>query len=275
MAYQSNFGETVDIGNVNVGRSNSARGEGTTTAELVTKVRSMNCVASLTILVFHTLPRVLNPIRLVMLISSPIRLIVEILVSSLALFLLLVEARIPVLGEKVILYVRGITGSHFIDLNVASGRVFALIAMSGLLTLANLLTLGFFSTLRYGNGEPSSVVELTNATLVNNTNTQSDFGKDTSSASSGTSPLFIFIQCTLFSPTIIMLFLLIVYTLYLMQNFPEFANSTAYECLPPCGPDSDVRTTITPVTDSGRPSWVSNILSNVNVRGSGYQSLDV
>jgi hypothetical protein len=272
MAYQTNFGETVDIGNVNVGRSNSARGEGTTTEELVTKIRSMNCVASLTVLVLHTLPGVLNPMRLMVLISSPIRLIAEILVASLALFLLLVEARIPVFGEKAILYVRGIAGSHnFIDLNLASGRVFALIAMSGLLALTNLLTAGFFSALTYGNGGPSSVVELTNATAVNNSSNNNIQSKDMSSAASGPSPLFIFIQCTLFSPTIVMLSLSIIYTLYLMQNFPEFANSTAYECLPPIGPNSE----ITPVTDSGRPSWVSNIWSNANVRGSGYQSLDV
>lgn len=275
MAYQSNFGETVDIGNVNVGRSNSARGEGTTTPELVTKVRSMNCAASLSVLIFHTLPRVLNPIRLVMLISSPIRLIIEILVASLALSLLLVEARIPVFGEKVISHVRGISagGIHFIDLNVASGRVLALSIMTGLLALANLMTMGFFSTLSFGHGQPpSEYYDPTNATAVNNT--QSDFGKNISNASPGPSPLFIFIQCVFFSPTIVLMFMLIMYTLYLMQYFPEFARSTAYESLSSSS-GSDASTTITPVTDSGRPSWVSNIWSNSNVRGSGYQSLDV
>ena len=281
MAYQSNFSETGFVNNVNVGRSNSARGEGTTTSELLTKVRSMNCAACLSVLIFHTVPRVLNPIQLVTLLSSPIRLIIEILVASLALSLLLVEARIPVLGERVILYVRGIAvgGIPVMDLNMASGRVLALITMSGLLALANLITIGFLSTLSYGHGEPttssSSSAELTNTSSANNT--QSEFGGDTmAGASSGPSMLFIFIQCTLFSPTIFMLVSLIAYTIYLMHEYPEFAQSMAHECLPPSESSFDAAgARITPVAETGRPSWVSNILNNVNTRGDGYQSLDV
>ena len=71
----------------------------------------------------------------------------------------------------------------------------------------------------------------------------------------------------------IILFLLIAYTLYLMQNFPDFAHSTAYAGLHLDASDS--ATTTMPTADSGRPSWVSNINILGNVRGDGYQSLDV
>lgn len=260
------------IGNVNVGVPNSARGEGTTTAELVTKVRSLNCAACLTVLIFHTLPRVLNPIRLVMLIASPIRFLLEISVALLALFILVVEARIPVFGEKAIVFMRGFgyRGHPSIDLNVARGRVLALIIMGGLISLVNMLTLGVFSPPSFG--EPPSTGELMNTTTAVN-NTQTDVGM-ASSSTAGPSAFFIIIQCTFFSPIIVMLFLLIAYTLYLMHNFPEFAQSMAYESLPQSG-SNNAGATITPVADSGRPSWVSNIFSNVNARGEGYQSLDV
>jgi len=275
MAYQSNFGETVSgIGNVNVGVPNSARGEGTTTAELVTKVRSLNCAACLTVLIFHTLPRVLNPIRLVMLVGSPIRFLLEISVALMAVFILVVEARIPVFGEKAIVFMRrfGQRGHPIIDLNVASGRVLAFIIMGGLISLANMITLGVFSTSPLSYGEPPSPGELMNTTIAAN-NTQTDV-EMASKNTAGSSALFIIIQCSLFSPIIVMLFLLIAYTLYLMHNFPEFALSMAYESLPQSGANN-AGATITPVADSGRPSWVSNILSNVNVRSEGYQSLDV
>lgn len=123
MAHQYDFDQTGDTGNVNVGASNSARGEGTTTAELVTKVRSLNCTTCLIVLLFHTLPIVLNPIRLVLLIASPARFIMEIAVALLALVVFMVDARIPVFGEKVILFVRGFAmgGIHFIDLNTTKG----------------------------------------------------------------------------------------------------------------------------------------------------------
>ena len=128
---------------VNIGVPNSARGDGTATAELVAKLRFLNCAACLFILLFHSPPLLLNPVRLTLLVSSPVRMVLEILVALLALFLLLVEARIPILGERVLMLMTKLSvGScQCIDLDVARGRVLALSIMGSCLVLINYLAL--------------------------------------------------------------------------------------------------------------------------------------
>ena len=75
---------TTTNDNVNIGVGNSARGFGTTTSELILKFRFLNCLVCLLIISFHTLPMILNPIHLTLLLSSPMKLLLELMAALLA-----------------------------------------------------------------------------------------------------------------------------------------------------------------------------------------------
>lgn len=188
------------------------------------------------------------------------KLILEVIVGLLALCLFLVEARIPVLGEKVLRLLRGFSVGNFqcLDLNVARGRVLALMIMGGSIGLVNYLSYhNGVSTSDSGGAEPSSdeiAIPSTNIT---------DSGSDTTSASNAlVSTLFLIIQCTVFSPITLIIFTLSAYTLYVMHTFPEYAQERAYSI-------EDESNT---ATASSGPSWVSNV--SENARGNGYQTVD-
>ena len=175
--------------NINVGSSNSARGGGTTTAELVAKFRFLNCAVCLFILLFHTLPILLNPVRLTLLATSPTRLILECIVGILSLCLLLIEARIPFLGEKAVKLVRGIG----VDLDVARGRVLALVMMSGSIFLTNYLLAA------------SNTSDDTSAFPLANNVTDSGDGENVTG-----SAILVILQCIIFSPSILIVSVLFV-----------------------------------------------------------------
>lgn len=262
-------GRLLHDNGINVGASNSARGMGTTTAELVAKTRFLNCCACLFILLFHTLPILLNPIRLTLLLSTPMRLLLQLIIAVLALGLLLVEARIPILGEKVLVLIRKVP---CFDMNIPKGRVFALMIMGVCLVWINYMNLGSnaFSHSKSGGDErsiPSASANMTNATdsLSNVTESGNENDSDiaTYSKSDSTIMLFVILQC-LASPSVLILVALSVYTIYLMHTFPEFSMNRAYEIV-----ESDTTTTIPAATG---PSWTSNVGSSV--RGSGYQTVD-
>jgi hypothetical protein len=288
MAYQSNSVRSVEehyddvlpterfVDSVNTGRTNSARGEGTTTAELVAKFRFLNCCACLLALLIHVFPIVLNPIRLTLLFSSPIKLMLESLVASLALSVLLVEARIPILGEKVMSQIREFAGGRIrcMDLNVAWGRVLALMIMGASISLINYKDI--ISSSKNDGGPPIEVPGVVNNTATNTTD--SSLGSHTSTTMtsdvSSISTLFVIVQCTVFSPIVVILFSLSAYTLGVIRDFPEFAQVRAYEIQV----DSDA---VASSRASGftRPSWVSNAFDSArgfgSARDSGYQSLSV
>jgi len=278
---------TTTNDNVNVGYANSSRGFGTTTSELILKFRFLNCSVCLLIISFHTLPMILNPIRLTLLLSSPMKLLLELMAALLALSLFLVEARIPILGEKVLLLMRKISLGRvkLIDMNTARGRVIALTLIGLCLGLVNYFALDISaaseSTDSRGEDEtiPAIIVSNdmnvttnTNITDVsNNTTTYAEPDHEetntTVSKEQSMSMLFIIFQCT--SPSIWIIIALIGYTIYIMNEFPEIQLEKAYEI-----EESDQ--ILTPVSSSG-PSWTSNVGSYVrdnvsSIGQGGYQS---
>lgn len=76
--------------------------------------------------------------------ASPIRLILECFIAVLVFSLLFVEGRLPVLGEKVLVIMQGFVlgGRQCLDLDVAKGRVTALMIITGAVGLINYLTIG-------------------------------------------------------------------------------------------------------------------------------------
>lgn len=277
MSYQSNPNRPVEesyassgaallpgsgSGNINVGASNSARGEGTTTSEICAKLRFLNSGVCLFIILFHTLPIALNPVRLTLMVTSPIKLILELIVSPLAVFLFCVEARIPVLGEKVLRVMQkfAVGGNQFIDLDLAGGRVTALMIMGASLGLINHLAMpakssGVSPTESFDEPDPS-----TNTTEIGNDDASTNNGNASASV------LFTIIQCTVFSPTTLMVFTLAAYTLYVMHTFPEYASSREYSIQ-----DGSESTATAPASDG--PSWISNV--GTSLGSNGYQTVTV
>lgn len=247
--------------NINVGSSNSARGEGTTTQELAAKLRFLNCGACLFILLFYSLPIFLNPIRLTLLVASPVKLILELIVGVLALFILLVEARIPILGEQVLILMRGVAFGRFqcLDLDVARGRVLALVIVGSSMTMINYLSHNGVPPSKSSGDEPTSdELYIPSANIT-------DFGTDDTSASdvSASSLFMIIIQCTIFSPSILIVLTLTAYTLYVVHIFPEYSEARAYSI------QDGSSTSTTPATASSGPSWASHV-----GEGNGYQTVD-
>jgi hypothetical protein len=296
MTYQSNSGRSVEehyddvlpserfvnsVTSVNTGRTNSARGEGTTTAELVAKFRFLNCCACFLVLLIQVLPIVLNPIRLTLLFSSPIKLMLEFLVALLGLSVFLVEARIPILGEKVMFQIRDFAGGKIrcMDLNVARGRVFALIIMGASISLINYMAVhvkDIVSSSENDGGSPTEIPGAVNNTVTNTTNSSpgSHTGTTMTSDAAFISTMFVVLQCTVFSPVVVILFSLSAYTLSVLRDFPEFAQVRAYEIQD----DSDAGAS-SGASGFTRPSWVSNAFGSArgfdSAGGSGYQSLSV
>ena len=258
-------GRLLPDSGINVGASNSARGDGTTAAELVTKFRLLNCGACLFIILFHTLPIIFNPIRLTVLISSPVRLILELIVGILASFLFLVEARVPILGEKVLILMRkfAVGRNQYIDLDVARGRALVLMIMGGSLGLINYLAHNGVSSSKSG-GETSDEISIPSSNITDSANddASANNGDVSVSADFSVSTLFIIIQSTVFSPTTLIVFILSAYTLYVLNSFPEYAESRAYSIQD----ESD-----TAAASTG-PSWVSNVGESVQGNGS-YQTV--
>ncbi|KAL7535245.1 hypothetical protein ACHAWF_005102 [Thalassiosira exigua] len=286
MSYQSNPGRAVqesyddasanDAGTgpllPNVGASNSARGEGTTAAELVAKFRFLNCSACLFVLLVHTLPIALNPIKLALLVSSPLKLIAEVILGLLALLLLAVEARIPILGEKALTVTNGIAvgGRRCMDLDTARGRVLALTLMAGSLGLINYLAMAVHKAPSSpDNREDASEIESGEAPEPSSNNTDAGIVDDTIDAGDNEAPasvLLVIMHCTVFSPTMWVLLLLLGYTLYVVHAFPEYAQSRGY---------STQDEAPTQTNASTRPSWLSGNAGDFAAGTSGYQTVGV
>lgn len=285
MTYQSNLGRGVEeyddflSDSINNGITNSARGEGTTTRDLVAKFRFLNCGACLVILL-HTLPTILNPFRLMHLITSPIKFMLEFIVATLALSLMLVEARIPILGEKVLYHIRDFAGGRFrwIDLNVARGRMMVLIILGSSVSLINYMRISGKAALASSNKSDGILLPgciyagVCNITTTNITANITDYspgidpGPTMASDVSHISTLFAMVQCTILSPTVLVLFGLATYTAHVMKIFPEFENVRAYEI------QEGINDSVPSLRDLARPSWVTEALSS-SARGNGYQTI--
>jgi len=220
-------------------------------------------------------------------------LILELAVAIVSLFLFIVEARIPILGEKVLLLMRRIFSFgnlQLLDMNVARGRVFTLVTIGLFLGLINYISLDITNASDSANiGDiipiPTSIAEdiVSNTTSnITNASNMTEFtgmeGDDntkaiSSSNASSTSILFIIMQCT--SLPIWFVIAVVVYTIYVMHTFPDFSRHKAYDDLE--SPDD----ALTPVSTG--PSWTSNVGTYVDsvrgnidsyVHGSGYQTVD-
>mmetsp|Transcript_34799 Transcript_34799/g.74093 ORF Transcript_34799/g.74093 Transcript_34799/m.74093 type:complete len:285 (-) Transcript_34799:369-1223(-) len=251
---------------VNVGTPNSAMGGGTTTSELTTKFRTLNCAACLFVLLFHTLKIAFNPVRLATLISSPIRLMLEVIAGILALLLFLVEARVPMLGERALNDSRRLAmgGNPCIDLDVARGRALALAIIGASLGLINYLSRDGTSSGKGGVGDASGEMSVPS---TNATDSGEDVTNANADANTTSNMLFIIIQCIALSPTTLVVIVLAAYTLYAMKTFPEYAESRAYSIQGGSSGDTAAASTA--------PSWITNVGTTVGnvVQGSGYEKV--
>jgi len=207
-------------------------------------------------------------------------------VGVLALCLFCVEARVPVLGEKMLrLLARG-GDSPCIDLDVARGKVLALMIMGGCLGLINYLghenengdTNGGMHS---GEGSGGDGVWIPSSNVT-------DFGEDSSTSSQkdddgggGASAahhmhiLYIIVHCIVLSPNTLIVFALAGYTIYVMNAFPEYAEVRAYSIQD--GSDSLGAGAASTTSTTTGPSWVSHVGDAVQARiqGGGYQNVGV
>mmetsp|Transcript_10171 Transcript_10171/g.21828 ORF Transcript_10171/g.21828 Transcript_10171/m.21828 type:complete len:292 (-) Transcript_10171:169-1044(-) len=254
------------------GVANSAKGEGTTTNELVAKFRFLNVGTCAFVLLFHAVPIILNPVRLTLLLTSPIRLILEVIVTLLALAILMVEGRIPVLGEKALLFMRKIfVGKAGLDLDTAKGRVIGLTIMAVAIGAINYLAIVSKRGAANGDGDVTGSNVVSTATdedvinaNVNSTDIPKNDNFSGSEASSNSivrstfSILVVILRCTITSPTILVIAAVISYTIYTVSTFPEYARSRGY-------PNIEVNDT------GGR-----SVETNYNIQGrtsDGYQTV--
>jgi hypothetical protein len=223
--------------NPNVGVSNSSRGQGTTLSEIVSKMRFLNCVSCLTIIIFHSTPLLLNPIRLTVLIGSPLRLVFEVTLAILALSLFVVEARIPIVGQRVLDWIRGSSDENVardkLDLDTARGRMTVLVIMACVCGLINYLSAdvgGVSDANLVHNQDAAMDSQSANATLASNRiDTEAAAPINTNTSSSDTfAMLSVIIQCTVFSPSLCLLVSLIAYTSYIMQSYLDYVHWRAY-----------------------------------------------
>lgn len=311
-AAQESYGADNDAhSSSNIGLSNSARGEGTSLPEMVAKLRFFNCTVCAYIILFHILPIVLNPIKLALVLKSPIRLILEIIVAMLSVFLFTTESRMPIFAEKLLHFLfrkcrlpistGGNRGMQLLDLDVARGRVICITVMTLCIGMVNHLN----SKPHSGTGTTASSNSVDNVvdndvqeSMINGTNSSSPAAVElfnetaatavTAEAATGdiqdennnNTAILGFLSAifysTVFSVTMWFLLTLLVYNLYVMKEYPSYAE---YRAFPHVQQQDDEALSPT-AANSSRRSWVSNITDFSSIRsavgsvGGGYQSVD-
>lgn len=282
-AIQESYGNTDAPSSSNVGLSNSARGEGTTTSEIVAKLRFFNCIVCAYLILFHFLPIIMNPIRLALLIKSPTRLVLEVLVGLLSISLFTVEARVPLVAEKILHFFRKcrvnfvqVRSEQFVDLDVARGRILAIVLMT--------MAIGMLNHLNDAHSSSSSG-HTHNKMISSNPTNSSDATSSTAEAANVTYPtsnrndgkndadamefIFNILHSTIFSVTMWILLALLVYNVYVMKEYPSYAE---YRAFPHVQDDNSGTGALSPT--ASRRSWVSNIPSFSRMSGGGYHSVD-
>ncbi|KAL7457526.1 hypothetical protein ACHAWC_009122 [Mediolabrus comicus] len=311
-AAQESYGADNDAhSSSNIGLSNSARGEGTSLPEMVAKLRFFNCTVCAYIIVFHILPILLNPIKLALVLKSPIRLILEIIVTLLSVALFTTESRMPIFAEKLLHFLsrkcrlpistggnRG-RGMKLLDLDVARGRVVCITVMTLCIGMVNHLN----SKPHSGTGTTASnnvdnvVDNDVHESMINGTNSSSPalFNETTATAvtaetatgdiqdeNNNNTAILGFLSAvfysTVFSVTMWFLLTLLVYNLYVMKEYPSYAEYRAFPHVQQQRNDDEA---LSPTAaNSSRRSWVSNITDFSSIRsavggvGGGYQSVD-
>ena len=252
----------------------------------------------------------MNPVRLTLLLKSPVRLVLEAIVGMVALSMLITEAQVPLLAEKILILFRkfAVGNVQLVDLDVARGRVVAIVIMTLAMGMMNHLnshyshdnsnsndnTVDPKAVLDGGNGMNSTVpmnetiVDIDNATtstLDPTTFTYNNNNSDNHNAIIGF--LLAIMYSTIFSLSMWILLALLSYTLYMIREYPSYAE---YRVFPNLQNDSGSGGSGSSLgagrptslsSASGRRSWVSNIPDFSSIRGAagsggggGYQSVD-
>mmetsp|Transcript_25347 Transcript_25347/g.38325 ORF Transcript_25347/g.38325 Transcript_25347/m.38325 type:complete len:313 (+) Transcript_25347:47-985(+) len=289
---QESYGGTADSSS-NVGLPNSARGEGTTTSEMVAKIRFFNCAVCAYLILFHFLPIVINPIRLALLLKSPVRLVLEAIVGVVAISMLITEAQVPIFAEKVLLLFQKcrVGNVQLIDLDVARGRVVAIVVMTLAMGMVNHLNSHHSNNSNNGIADPTVMDDSQQSEIVNGTNSSaalnetitdidnatttsyhpaSTYNNDDHNAVMGV--LCAIVYSCIFSLSMWILLALLSYTLYVIREYPSYAEYKAFPHVQNDGSASSAaRPSLSPA--SGR-SWVSNIPDFSSITGGGYQSVN-
>ena len=309
-AAQESYGADNDAhSSSNIGLSNSARGEGTSLPEMVAKLRFFNCTVCAYIILFHILPILLNPIKLALVLKSPIRLILEIIVTLLSVALFTTESRMPIFAEKILHFLfrkcrlpistggnRG-RGMQLLDLDVARGRVVCITVMTLCIGMVNHLNSAPHSGKTASNNVDDVVDNDVQESMINGTNSSSPALFNETAATAVTAEaatgdiqdennnntailgfLSAIFYSTVFSVTMWFLLTLLVYNLYVMKEYPSYAE---YRAFPHVQQQQNDDEALSPTAaNSSRRSWVSNITDFSSIRsavggvGGGYQSVD-
>lgn len=291
---QESYGTDAARSSSNVGLPNSNRGEGTTTSEMVAKLRFFNCTVCAYLILFHSLPLVINPIRLALLLKSPRRLVLEALVTIVSISMFTTEAQFPIFAEKIVRLFRKcrVNNVQLIDLDVARGRVVAIMVMTVAIGMVNHLNSHSFSSSSHNNNNNTAVVsdDLTttmddniavngtnsSVAAINNTPTSTGITDDMTSpnyndGNAAIRFLLAIIYSTIFSVTMWMLLALLTYTLYVIMEYPSYAE---YRVFPHVQDDSSRSGGVAQLSSASSRSWVSNIPDFSSITGGGYQSVD-
>ena len=244
----------------------------------------------------------MNPVRLTLLLKSPVRLVLEAIVGMVALSMLITEAQVPILAEKILVLFRkfAVGNVQLVDLDVARGRVVAIVIMTLAMGMMNHLNSHYshdnsnsndtvdptvVSDDDGGNGMNSTapmnetIVDIDNATsstLDPTTFTYNNNSNDNHNAIIGF--LLAIMYSTIFSLSMWILLALLSYTLYVIREYPSYAEYRVFPNLQN-GSNSSGEGRPTLSSASGR-SWVSNIPDFSSIRGAagsgggGYQSVD-
>lgn len=230
----------------------------------------------------------LNPFRLTLLLASPLRLVLECIVALLAACLFLVEARIPIVGDKVVALMKRyctVGGRQWLDLDIARGRVGSLMVMAFAVGAVNYLNVAKSGGVSVGGA--ASIVEPTtafaNVTSSNATTIVGDQTMSTATTANATTNstsanalstvvtvLLLILQSAIFSPTMWILVSLSIYTMYIMRTFPEYAQWRAYSHVQ-SGVDTASQTTPRVAFGGGDNSGGTDVVGGGV--GGGYQSV--
>lgn len=255
---------------------------------MVAKLRFFNCTVCAYLILFHFLPLVINPIRLALLLKSPARLVLEVLVGIISISLFTTEAQVPIVAEKILYLFRKcrVGNIQLVDLDVARGRVVAITVMTMAIGMVNHLNSHPASTSHNTvvssdpttmdeNAQQSIIVNGTNssAATLNETTTSTGIYVVTSypgtpSYSDGNAALG-FLFAIVYGHG--MLLALLSYTIYVIVEYPSYAEYRAF----PHVHDDSSRSSGAALSSASSRSWVSNIpdFSSITGRG-GYQSVD-
>ena len=120
--------------------------------------------------------------------------------------------------------------------------------------------------------EPIPDEIISNSTAANNitddmSGNENMSGNDDMMIGNSSSTLLIILQCTAFSPSVVILLLLAGYTLYITHTFPEYAPERAYSI------ENDENDRTTMGAASTGPSWVNSTNVVGDLHTSGYQTV--